>query len=69
MNYDHPKFEKFVNDLSDALEKEGCSHGFTQSMAILAGYGDIDYGRTIDFFQSHGGYCDYEILYNVVCGQ
>ena len=74
MTKEHPKWEEFCKRLRGP---EGCDfrEGGTAciggrdkrfAIRILRTYEDIDIQETINYFEQHGGYCDCEILLNVV---
>jgi hypothetical protein len=74
----NPQWTEFVNRLSAALYiddkswrcdgDQGMSpeHVHRHAKAVMATMGGIDTAASLDFFKAHGGYCDCEILLNVV---
>jgi len=64
---DDVKFEEFCGRLSEAIENDGCdSETLLLSDYILrTHYPEYDTEGTIEYFQSKGGYCDCEVLFNV----
>jgi hypothetical protein len=78
MNPQHPRWQEFVTRLEGP---EGCnfrkdSSGKTTwnckggrdkrlAIAILQQMADIDLDASVNYFESNGGYCDCEILFNV----
>jgi hypothetical protein len=41
-------------------------HVHRHAKGVMATMGGIDTAASLDFFKAHGGYCDCEILLNVV---
>ena len=67
MNYDHPQWKEFVDNLSKTAQE--CEHSYKQSWKVLEEMKlleKIDIDSTIHFFCENGGYCDCEIMFNVV---
>jgi hypothetical protein len=67
---EHPRWTDFVERLQRAVETIGCNahrggHPHESALAILATLG-VDLPSSLAFFRLHGGYCDCEILWNVV---
>jgi len=76
MTPSHPRWEEFCEYLAGPRacnmdggvgESEGCDASTRKPYAreILKEMGGFDIPTTIEFFESHGGYCDCEILLNV----
>ena len=78
MTVNHPRWSEFLKRLTG---KEGCNFrkddkgrarwtckgGFSRPFAtkILKEMGDIDAPRSLKYFESRGGFCDCEIVFNV----
>ena len=64
------KLEKEVfgdnTEPEEMLKDFKCDSDFAFTRKILAEIGNININATIEEFQSLGGYCDCEILWNVV---
>ena len=71
MTYEHPAWERFVNDLAAITSDLGCdSHSLRLVKQLLEEkYPDCDFESTEEFLQEHGGFCDCEVLFNVVQDQ
>lgn len=68
MNHEHKDWLEFLFYLGEAIKKEGCNSETEKPIAksILDLYDDIDLSGTFEYFENKGGYCDCEIMYNVV---
>lgn len=62
MDKNHPKWEKFITALSNM---ERCTHDHHYAKLAMTEIGNIDIEKSIKFFESQGGYCDCEIMFNV----
>jgi Protein of unknown function (DUF2695) len=62
-----PRWKKFCAALSDLVIKHKCRHGYLHAEPLMREMGDIDVPGSIKFFQEHGGFCDCEILFNIMC--
>jgi hypothetical protein len=65
-----PRWEQFTGLLESTGSVWGCDgdagdHVHRHAKAVMAAMGGIDIEATLAFFESHGGYCDCEILLNV----
>jgi len=71
-----PRWDEFVDALVEATRVPGPSQSllcdgdrgeqrYRYAKAVMRKLGKIDIEKSIAFFQSHGGYCDCEILFNV----
>lgn len=67
MNKTDPRWRKFIDMLSKAIERNGCdATTLTQSKKILKEhFSDIDIEGTVEYFEGRGGFCDCEVIYNV----
>lgn len=81
MTPEHPRWKEFAERLEgpegcnfkdDGKGKEDsitweCKGGRDQSKcrAILGAMPEIDIGKSLVYFDEHGGYCDCEVLFNV----
>ena len=74
----HPRWREFLERLEgldgcDFKEDEKgqvtwrCEGGNDKSLAsaIMRSMGDVDVSGSLSYFERHGGYCDWEILFNV----
>jgi len=77
MTVKHPRWDEFCGELEG---KKGCNFrqekGKTTwdckggdnkdfAKAILGEFGEVDLEKSLKYFDSKGGYCDCEILFNV----
>jgi hypothetical protein len=66
-----PRWKEFVNALGKACgfredsDTWQCDHDYRRAEKIMLAMGGIDIPRTLEYFQSNGGWCDCEILFNV----
>lgn len=80
MNLNHPQWSEFIERLEGpegcnfAEDDSGkitwhCKGGYDKSLAIaiLEKMNDVDIDGSVSFFNSRGGHCDCEILFNVAC--
>lgn len=67
MSPDHPQWDEFIKRLenSDAMRKCSAKTDKTYARNILKTMSNIDIESSMSFFESRGGFCDCEILYNV----
>jgi|GEM_PF-2445843 len=79
MNPDHRKWEEFVSTMNSLdhfgkikgiIERNnlqlGCQHDTTFTELLLETYPDVDVPATLEYFKFWGGYCDCEVIANVV---
>jgi hypothetical protein len=66
LNPESPRWEEFVSMLREDTYLEDCDCTHRHALRIMASMGRVDVDKSIAFFKSHGGFCDCEILYNVV---
>lgn len=62
-----PLAHEVLRDLFDYLDRENpppCDHTLRETVEFLTTRG-IDPHRVVPWLQSHGGYCDCEVIYNV----
>lgn len=62
----HPLWDEFVEQLDEVADE--CDSTMDKPLAreILESMPDIDVEASFAFFEEYGGYCDCEILLNVV---
>ena len=65
----HPRWNEFAGDLSQAVLAKCCRHNHQHAVRIMAAMGNIDIPASIKYFASRGGFCDCEILFNVACSE
>jgi hypothetical protein len=70
-----PRWDEFGAALYDAIDISGCDGDeakpglvYRHAKEIMANMGDVDVEASLKFFKANGGYCDCEILLNVVLG-
>lgn len=70
MNYWHPLWNSFINDLATLIQVLKCDARSLRITKILLNEKHTDCGpqETEYFMQEHGGFCDCEVLVNVVEG-
>lgn len=73
MNNNHPLWEQFVYALDqvcfsvkDSEVISNCRGDYRFTEKILNSMPGVDFHQSLNFFQEHGGFCDCEILFNVV---
>lgn len=74
MDKRNKNFYKFIEELDKKCNFRGegkdirwnCEHDHRRCKEILQKHKDIDIDATIKYFERNGGYCDCEILFNVV---
>ncbi len=72
MNPAHPRWSEFQSLLIKSictvhLTKDLCDGHLTQTRRIFAAYfPEVDLSQTLEFFISHGGFCDCEVLLNIL---
>ena len=59
-------FTVFKESLEDELDANGCDHSYTHTIKILDDLKITDHKRILAKFQDMGGFCDCEVLYNVL---
>ncbi len=64
MSYNHARWEEFVDELLRRFRK--CDHTYRTTRAILQKMQGINVNNTLAVFAMLGGYCDCEVLLNVV---
>jgi hypothetical protein len=65
MDPNHERWDEFVNEMLKMVEFCDTTHRTTRS--ILQKMQGIDVDATLEFFESQGGYCDCEVILNVMC--
>jgi hypothetical protein len=63
---DRANFGKLFDYLDEVLEEKGCDNTNKLSKQFLTDLGIEDPDLVLKWLASHGGYCDCEILLNVV---
>jgi hypothetical protein len=69
MNFDHPKWNEFISMLGDeigSIHGCDCTESKPNTKKVLEEIGNIDIEKTFKFLESEGGYCDCEIMLNVI---
>lgn len=68
MNYDHPKWDEFISLLGSSISEIWCNSEINKPVtkSVLKRFEDIDIAKTFKFLESIGGYCDCEVIFNVV---
>jgi hypothetical protein len=62
----HPLWDEFVARLDEVADTCDSTSDKPLARAILETMPDIDIEASFAFFEEYGGYCDCEILFNVV---
>lgn len=66
MTPSHPRWREFAARLSSAVGEHGCdAESCRLARAILGRMGGFDVQASVEYFNSHDGYCDCEVLWNV----
>ncbi len=55
--------------LYNTLMTKGCDHSLDITEQILRSLPGVGVGGTLDVFLANGGFCDCEVLYNVIGGK
>lgn len=63
---DHKYWRALNVRLSDQLKAHGCQGDLRNTEKILKSLPDIDVEETLELYRAVGGYCDCEVLVNVV---
>jgi hypothetical protein len=66
MDPNHEIWEDFVWEMFQ--RHEVCSHNHETDRGVLQEMQGIEVDRTLEFFESEGGFCDCEVLLNLVAG-
>jgi hypothetical protein len=61
------RFGEFIEKFEPLVRAE-CRHNFDGARKVMREMGNINIPRTLQYFEENGGYCDCEIIYNVVIG-
>ena len=61
----HPRWNAFARELVEVLSKR-CHHDHRHAERIMTSMGNINIPASIEYFASRGGFCDCEILLNVL---
>ena len=63
---DHPRFAEFHGRLAYALRTPAnCQHDYRHARLVLQEMG-MNEAASLAYCRQHGGYCDCEILFNVI---
>jgi len=65
MNPNHERWDEFVTEMLKRFEF--CDHTHRTTQAILQEMQGIDVDGTLKVFEIMGGYCDCEVILNVMC--
>ncbi|MGO8763247.1 MAG: DUF2695 domain-containing protein [Desulfobaccales bacterium] len=65
MDPNHERWDEFVNEMLKRLVFCDLTHRTTR--ALLQEMQGIDVDGTLEVFESLGGYCDCEVILNVMC--
>jgi hypothetical protein len=60
------RWNEFLGQLSAAVLSAGCNYGFEHAERIMGAMGAVNVPGSLSYFKQHGGYCDVEILLNVM---
>jgi hypothetical protein len=66
MSPEHHRWPDFCQTLTRLLNKYACDHDHHLAERAMAELGGIDIPESIALFCKHGGYCDCEIILNIV---
>lgn len=66
MTREHPRWEEFIERLFSGRNETWCEGNFKSARIILLEMGEIDIDESLAYCKRRGGYCDCEILYNIV---
>jgi hypothetical protein len=61
-----PRWNEFLGQLSEAVLSAGCKDDFAHAKRIMGEMGAVNIPGSLSYFKQHGGYCDVEILLNVM---
>lgn len=69
MTPSNPRWEEFTENLNRKVGEKGCKAGRDKTLAteVLKGMGfhNALLDASLVYFESHGGFCDCEIIYNI----
>ena len=70
MDKNHPLWESFCDDMDYSVfnhrGKNMCEHTTCITRAVLSQYYGVDVDASIEAFHMLGGFCDCEILFNII---
>jgi Protein of unknown function (DUF2695) len=66
MTTGHPMWDRFADSIVTLLEAQECDNTLTISRELLVDMRIFDVDGSIEWLQDHGGFCDCEVLLNVV---
>jgi hypothetical protein len=69
MTMAHPMWESFTESIDTLLESRKCDNKLSFATELLVDMRRFDVDASLDWLENHGGYCDCEVLMNVVCGE
>jgi hypothetical protein len=61
-----PRWNEFLSQLSVAVLSAGCKHDFNHAKRLMGAMSAINIPESLSYFRERGGYCDVEILLNVM---
>jgi hypothetical protein len=61
------RWREFLGSAFIGLSSSGCKHNFSHAKRIMSDMGGVDIAGSLAFFKQYGGYCDVEILLNLMC--
>jgi hypothetical protein len=61
-----PRWDEFYDVFTDTYTVCDHEHVYRCAKKVMAKMGGIDIEGSLSFFREHGGYCDHEILLNVL---
>jgi hypothetical protein len=65
---EHPRWNEFAEKLCAVVHSpRDCNHTTQNTGSILTAMGDLDVKASLDSLQSRGGFCDCEVIMNVIC--
>lgn len=69
MTPSNPRWKEFTEALEMSVRAEGCNAGRDKSLATsilkVMGFHKTLIDTSLAYFESHGGFCDCEIIYNI----
>jgi hypothetical protein len=66
LNPESPRWDEFAARLNSAVLAIGCRHDTSCAETMMCSMDNIDIAGSLAFCQRHDGFCDCEIIYNVV---
>ncbi len=65
MSPTHPRWSEFAARLRE-LQPARCDHTFQRTRRVLEEIEGADVEKSLEYFESEGGFCDCEVILNVV---